>query len=133
MGQGSRGGNSGVSSSGVRQREDKEAKKAAEKPVVISNRNDNRNSAQSNNRGGGRGFGRGFGRGLGIFRGLGALGRGLGNLGQGTGGGSGFGGSGFGSTTPPPGPTQQNKIPTIKRVKPTKVKLTKQRKNKIPN
>jgi hypothetical protein len=124
MGQGSRGGNSGVSSSGTRQRNDKEAKRAAEKPIIINNRNSNQNSAQGGKGGRGRrgGLLRGFGNGLGGF--------GLPNLG---GGGKSGGGSGSGGTTPPPGPTQQNKIPTISRIKPTKVKLAKTPKNKVPN
>lgn len=124
MGQGSRGGNSGLSSSGVRQRRDKEAQGER---IVINNKNSN--SAQGGK--GGRGGRRGFpGNGLnGGFPNLG-----LPNLGgSGNKSGGKKGSQNKGKTTPPPPATKQNKLKKITRIKPVRVKLTKQRTNKTPN
>lgn len=125
MGQGSRGGNSGLSSSGVRQRRDKEE---TGQRVVINNRNSNSNSAQGGKGGKGR---RGFG-GHNFPNGFPNLG--LPHFGGNSGSGSGNKGTQKkGKTTPPPPATKQNKLKKITRIKPVRVKLTKQRTNKTPN
>lgn len=133
MGQGSRGGNGGVTSSGGRMREDKALKEAEKKPRTVPKEKENKpgdkNKKQDNQGGqGGRG-GRG-GRGRGGLR----LFRFPHFRGSGSKGGSKSSGSGSKKSNIPASNIQnKNKIPTIKRVQGPKVKLTKQRGNKAPN
>lgn len=124
MGQGSRGGNGGISSSGTRQRPDKESKS----PIIINNKNSNSNSAQGGK--GGKGGRRGFPNGN-FPNGVPNLG--LPHLGGNSSGNKKGSGNKAAKKTAPPPAQKQNKLKKITRIKPVRVKLTKQRTNKTPN
>ena len=138
MGQGSRGGNGGVTSSGGRMREDKALKEAEKNPKTVSNKekekkaeDKNKDKKKDNNQGGNGGRGGRGGRGRGglrLFRFPHFRGRGS-SAKSGSKSGSGF----KKANTPASNIQNKNKIPTIKRVQGPKVKLTKQRSNKAPN
>lgn len=137
MGNQSRGGNGGLTASGGRQREDKELRKAAAKPRSVGRPGSG--SAAGERGAGGSESGK---RNSGNRRRLRGFGNGL----------NGFGGlpnfnlpnaakpkkaaaakKKAAKTTSPPAATKASKIPTIKRIRGPKVKLTKQRTNKAPN
>lgn len=132
MGQGSRGGNGGLSSSGSRQRDDKELGKAKKDARTVGKSADSAGKRSGEGGGGGRGIPNGRvprARGL---RGLSRLARDLGKLAPKTSSGS-SGSKASAKTVRPQAIKPQNKIPTIVRTNAPKTKLTKQRTNKTPN
>ena len=132
MGQGSRGGNSGLTSSGGRKREDKELSKAktearkAKSPAAEAKKAENKKS------GGGKGLSLPRARGLRGLRGLSGLAR-LAKLSSKGSAAKTASKSASNKMVKPQAIKPQNKIPTITRTNTPKVKLTKQRSNKAPN
>jgi hypothetical protein len=135
MGQGSRGGNSGLSSSGVRQRNDKELKKAKENPRTVGKTpggESGKGNGTSDNKKKKGGRGRGLLHGGHNFPNLGVPH--LGSTSTGTKKKAATGSKAKkAKTVHPPAASKTAKIPTIRRVRGPKVKLTKQRTNKTPN
>lgn len=125
MGSGSRGGSTGGStSSGSRIREDKEGKSENRRRVDDKGKSSSNSKSSSSSSSSSRGR-----RGLNFPNGFPNFG--LPRLGSGNKSNQGSGQGQFNSTPPPA--QQQNKIPNIKKIGTTKIKLTKQSKNKAPN
>lgn len=139
MGQGSRGGNSGLTSSGNRQRDDKALRDAKKDAKTVGKKTPGGGRSEGSRGGSSGSKSRGSsGRGLRGVRGVRGL-RGLGRLAKdlkkaGTSSGSGSSGSKASSKSVRPQAIHpQNKIPNITRVNAPKTKLSKQRINKTPN
>jgi hypothetical protein len=129
MGQGSRGGNSGISSSGSRQRDDKDMKKAAQAPKKVPSDKDDKKKDSGGN--GLNGIpGRGIGRGL---RGIGRLARDLDKLKPKSSSSSKPYTKSAGSKSVSTSSVQNPRANRLQPIKPAGVKLTTQKTNKTPN